>query len=316
MVTTIDQDLRLPGWMTPGNLLRASIAVAVLTIALKTLAWWVSDSVGLLSDALESFVNLAGAVFALAMVTVARRPADREHPYGHHKAEYFSSGFEGILIVGASAAIFWAALLRLLAPQPLAQVGWGLGLSLVSTACNGLLAWGMLRAARVHSSSALEGDARHLMTDVWTSVGVVLGLGAVHVTGWQWLDPLVAMGVALNILKEGTRLVWRASQGLMDEAMEPALLARVQAILDECSAASGAAVQFDNLTSRRAGARNYADLHMHVPHGWTLGHAAHLRAEVEARLMQAVPGLRATIELLPQNHATVFETMHEEDGKP
>jgi len=317
MVTAVDQDLRLPGWMTPGNLLRASIAVAVLTIALKTLAWWVSGSVGLLSDALESFVNLAGAVFALAMVTVARRPADREHPYGHHKAEYFSSGFEGILIVGASAAIFWAALLRLLAPQPVEQIGWGLGLSLVSTACNGLLAWGMLRAARVHRSSALEGDARHLMTDVWTTVGVMLGLAAVHATGWQWLDPLVAMGVALNVLKEGVRLVWRASQGLMDEAMEPALLARVQAILDECSTASGAAVQFDNLTSRRAGARNYADLHMHVPHGWTLGHAARLRTEVEARLMQAVPGLRATIELLPQNHATVFETMHEEeDGQP
>lgn len=300
--------------MTPGNLLRASVAVALLTIVLKTLAWWISGSVGLLSDALESFVNLAGAVFALAMVTVARRPADREHPYGHHKAEYFSSGFEGILIVGASIAIFWAALLRLFAPQPLTQIGWGLTLSLLSTACNGLLAWGMLRAARVHRSSALEGDARHLMTDVWTSVGVVLGLVAVRVTGWHWLDPLVAMGVALNILKEGAALIWRASQGLMDEAMEPALLARVQAILDGCCTASGAAVKFDNLTSRRAGVRNYIDLHMHVPAGWTLGHAARLRTEVEAQLMQAVPGLRATIELLPQNHATVFETMQAGEG--
>lgn len=314
MVVMIDEDLHLPRWMTPGNLLRASVVVAMLTIALKTLAWWISDSVGLLSDALESFVNLAGAVFALAMVTVARRPADREHPYGHHKAEYFSSGFEGILIIGASMAIFWAALLRLFAPQPLAQIGWGLGLSVLSTVCNGLLAWCMLRAARVHRSSALEGDARHLMTDVWTSVGVVLGLLAVRATGWQWLDPVVAMCVALNILKEGAALIWRASQGLMDEAMEPALLARVQSILDECSAASAAAVKFDNLTSRRAGARNYVDLHMHVPSGWTLGHAAHLRTEVEAQLMQAVPGLRATIELLPQNHATVFETVHAAEG--
>jgi len=299
----------LPAWMTPGNLLRASVGVAVLTIVLKTLAWWVSGSVGLLSDALESFVNLAGAVFALAMVTVARRPADDGHPYGHHKAEYFSSGFEGILIVGASIAIFWAAALRLVHPQPLEQIGWGMGLSLLSTACNGLLAWGMLRAARVHRSLALEGDARHLMTDVWTSVGVVVGLLAAGATGWQWLDPVVAMGVALNILKEGGALVWRASQGLMDEAMEPAMLARVQAVLQEHAAASRGAVQFDSLTSRRAGARNYVQLHMHVPADWALGHAARMRTRVEEALMRAAPGLHATIELLPVGQATVFETV-------
>ena len=299
----------LPAWMTPGNLLRASIGVALLTIALKTLAWWISGSVGLLSDALESFVNLAGAVFALAMVTVARRPADEGHPYGHHKAEYFSSGFEGILIVGASIAIFWAAALRLLNPQPQEQVGFGLALSLVSTAFNGLLAWAMLRAARVHRSLALEGDARHLMTDVWTSIGVVLGLLAAGATGWPWLDPVVAMAVALNILKEGGALVWRASQGLMDEAMAPDMLARVQAVLDGHAAASAGAVQFDGLGSRRAGARSFVDLHMHVPADWTLGRAAGLRARVEAELMQAVPGLRATIELLPEGQATVFETV-------
>ena len=304
--------------MTPHNLLRASVGVAVLTIALKTLAWWVSGSVGLLSDALETFVNLAGAMFALAMVTVARRPADQDHPYGHHKAEYFSSGFEGILIVGASMAIFWAAVLRLMQPQPLEQLGWGMGLSAVSTALNGLLAWAMLRAARVHRSMALEGDARHLMTDVWTSVGVVVGLLAAGATGWLWLDPLVAMGVALNILKEGGRLIWHASQGLMDEAMEPALLARIDAVLREHGHASGGAVHFDSLTSRRAGARNYVDLHMHVPADWTLGHAARRRTEVEQALMQAGPGLRATIELLPEGQATVFETQEarqmQEDG--
>ena len=210
--------------MTPRNLLRASVVVAVLTIALKTLAWWVTDSVGLLSDALESFVNLAGAVFALAMVTVAQRPADADHPYGHHKAEYFSSGFEGILIIGASAAILWASVLRLVHPQPLEQLGWGLALSVVSTGFNGVLAWAMFRSARVHRSIALEGDARHLVTDVWTSVGVVAGLLAAAATGWLWLDPLVAIGVALNILKEGFSLVWRASQGLMDEAVEQSLL--------------------------------------------------------------------------------------------
>ena len=310
--------LHVPAWMTPHNLLRASVGVAVLTIALKTLAWWVSGSVGLLSDALESFVNLAGAMFALAMVTVARRPADADHPYGHHKAEYFSSGFEGILIVGASVAIFWAAVMRLVHPQPLEQLGWGMGLSLLSTACNGLLAWGMLRAAQVHRSLALEGDARHLMTDVWTSVGVVVGLLAAGATGWLWLDPLVAMGVALNILREGGRLIWQSSQGLMDEAIEPARLARVQTVLDAHGRASGGAVHFDSLTTRRAGARSFVDLHMHVPAHWTLGRAAKARAGVEAELMATLPGLRATIELLPEGAETVFEQVEaqeEQEGK-
>ncbi|GAB2729604.1 cation diffusion facilitator family transporter [Melaminivora jejuensis] len=299
----------LPGWMTPVNLLRVSVGVALLTIVLKTLAWWVSGSVGLLSDALESFVNLAGAMFALAMVTVAQRPADDCHPYGHHKAEYFSSGFEGILILGAAVAILWAAGLRLLHPQPVQELGWGLGLSLASTACNGALAWGLLRAARVHRSAALEGDARHLLTDVWTSIGVVVGLLAVRATGWLWLDPLVAIGVALNILREGARLLWDASQGLMDKAMRPEQLAQVQAVLDQHAADNAGAVQFDGLVSRRAGARSHLELHMHLPHDWTLGRAARERRAVEQALLHAVPGLRATIELLPRDHATVFETI-------
>ncbi len=163
-----------PDWMAPHSLLRISVVVALLTIVLKTLAWWLTGSVGLLSDALESFVNLAGAVFALTMVTIAKRPADTDHPYGHHKAEYFSAGFEGILVIGASLAIAWAALARLWNPQPLEQLGWGLALSVVSSALNGLLAVAMLRSARQHRSMALEGDARHLLTDVWTSAGVVM----------------------------------------------------------------------------------------------------------------------------------------------
>ncbi|SDM32064.1 cation diffusion facilitator family transporter [Oryzisolibacter propanilivorax] len=300
---------RLARWMTPLHLLRASVAVALLTIALKTLAWWVSGSVGLLSDALESFVNLAGAVFALAMVTVARRPADDCHPYGHHKAEYFSSGFEGILILGAAVAILVAAALRLLQPQPVQALDWGVGLALLSTALNAALARGMLRAARVHRSAALEGDARHLMTDVWTTLGVVAGLLAVRATGWLWLDPLVAIGVALNILREGARLLWSASQGLMDEAMAPAQLARVQAVLDAHAQASAGAVHFDGLVSRRAGARSHLELHMHLPHDWTLSRAARERRAVEQALLHAVPGLRATIELLPRGHATVFEVL-------
>lgn len=301
-------------WMTPRRLLRVSVVVALLTIVLKTLAWWVTGSVGLLSDALESFVNLAGAMFALAMVTVAERPADVEHPYGHHKAEYFSSGFEGILIVGASMAIVWASVQRLLHPQPLEQLGWGMALSMLSTGLNGLLALAMFRTARRHRAVALEGDARHLVTDVWTSVGVVVGLIAAQATGWLWLDPLVGIGVALNILYEGGALVWRAAQGLMDEAVEQELIDQIEAVLLRHSQASADVVRFDSLVSRRAGMRSYVQLHMHVPAGWTLGRAAQARAAVESELMDTVPGLHATIELLPVGAETVFE-QSEAQGK-
>jgi cation diffusion facilitator family transporter len=198
----------------PQRLLLASVVVALVTIALKTAAWYITGSVGLLSDAMESFVNLASALFGLAMVTIAQRPADTEHPYGHHKAEYFSSGFEGALIVGAAVAIIWAGGHRMFNPQPLQQVGWGLVLSIVSSGLNGLLAWVMFRAAKKHRSIALEADARHLVTDVWTSAGVVIGIGAVALTGWLWLDALVAIGVALNILREGFHLMWRFVPGL------------------------------------------------------------------------------------------------------
>lgn len=291
-------------WLSPSNLLRLSVVVALLTIVLKTLAWAMTGSVGLLSDALESLVNLAGAIFALTMVTIAQRPADEDHPYGHTKAEYFSAGFEGILVVVAALAIVWAAVLRLQAPAALEQLGWGLALSLVSTAFNGALAWVMFRSARVHRSMALEGDARHLLTDVWTSIGVVVGLVAAHFTGWLWLDAAVAIAVALNISKEGLVLVWRSSQGLMDRAVEPEVLARIEAELAQYATPE---VHFDHLVTRRAGQRCFVDLHMHVPANWTLGHAARLRAQVEAALMQAVLGLRATIELLPEGATTVFE---------
>ena len=287
-------------WLKPRNLLWASIAVAVVTIALKTLAWAVTDSVGLLSDAMESFVNLASAIFALAMVTVAARPADDDHPYGHHKAEYFSSGFEGILIVGVSAGILWAAGHRLFDPQPIDQLGWGLGLSVFSSGLNGLLAWLMFRAAREHRSIALEADARHLVTDVWTSAGVLVGLVGAAATGWLWLDAAAAIVVALNILKEGVSLVWRSSQGLMDSAVEPQVLATIHATLQHFVQAQPPGVlRFDHVSTRRAGQRQFVDMHLHMPAHWTLRHAAELRGQVERALMAAVPGLRATIELLP-----------------
>ena len=289
--------------------LQLSVAVAVATIALKTGAWWVSGSVSLLSDAMESLVNLAGALFALAMVTVAARPPDQDHPYGHHKAEYFSSGFEGVLILVAALAIIGAALHRLWDPQPLEQLGLGLALSVLSSVLNGVLAWAMLRKAREHRSMALEADARHLFTDVWTSAGVVGGLVAVGLTGWLWLDAVLAIAVALNILREGVSLVRRSADGLMDRAVEPEVLQDIERTLEGFR---HAAIRFDHIVTRRAGRRRFVELHMHMPSAWSLGRAAALRTSVEQALMSVVPGLRATIQLLPMD----VEAGHHDDGDP
>jgi cation diffusion facilitator family transporter len=284
--------------MQVSSYLKLSVLVALATIVLKTGAWWLTGSVSLLSDAIESLVNLAGAGFALAMVTVASRPPDLAHPYGHHKAEYFSSGFEGALIFVAAAAIIASAVSRLLNPQPLEVLGWGLALSVVSSVLNGALAWAMLRKGREQRSMALEADARHLFTDVWTSAGVLLGLGAVQWTGWLWLDPAVALAVALNILHEGGRLLWRSVAGLMDEAVEAPLRASIDAVLQRHA---DERVRFDHLITRTAGQRCFVEVHMHLPGHWTLSRAASERAEVERSLMQAVPGLRASIQLLPSD---------------
>ena len=290
--------------LTPQRLLRASVVVALITIVLKTGAWYITDSVGLLSDAMESFVNLASALFGLAMVTIAQRPPDDDHPYGHHKAEYFSSGFEGALIMGAAVAIIWAASHRIFDPQPLQQLGWGLALAIVSSALNGLLAWVMFRSAKAHRSVALEADARHLVTDVWTSAGVVVGIAAVGLTGWLWLDAVVAIGVALNIMWEGSQLIWRSSQGLMDEALEPAVLAEISKTLEVFKHPT---IRFDHMITRRSGQRRFVDVHMHMPASWTLGRAAAVRTSVEQALMSAVPGLRANVQLLPSDVEPHFD---------
>ncbi|MBL8331311.1 MAG: cation transporter [Rubrivivax sp.] len=290
--------------MQVASYLKLSVVVAVATIVLKAGAWWLTGSVSLLSDALESLVNLAGAMFALAMVTLAAQPPDPDHPYGHHKAEYFSSGFEGVLIFAAALAIIWAAVSRLLNPQPLEQLGLGLALSIGATVMNGALAWAMLRKSREHRSVALEADARHLFTDVWTTVGVVAGLAAVAVTGWLWLDPVIAIAVALNILREGASLVARSVSGLMDQSVEPETQQAIDQVLkgfvDEKT------LRIDHVTTRRAGQRRFVDLHMHMPPGWTLQRAAAVRASVEQALMSAVPGLRATIQLLPMDMEAHF----------
>jgi cation diffusion facilitator family transporter len=288
----------------PHALLRWSIVVAAASIVLKFLAWWLTGSVGLLSDAMETVVNLVSAAFALLMVRIAARPADEDHPYGHHKAEYFSAGFEGLMIMVAAVGIAWAAAERFRNPQPLEQVGLGLGLSIVSSVLNGGLAWLMFQSARAHRSIALEGDARHLVTDVWTSVGVVVGVGLVAATDWLWLDPVVAILVAANILREGVHLVWKSSEGLMDRALEPEVLAEIDKTLAQFAHPT---IRFDHVSTRRSGARRFIDLHMHMPADWTLGRAAAVRASVEQALMSAVPGLRATIQLLPTDVEAHFD---------
>ena len=288
------------------TLLRLSVVTALATIILKTGAWWITGSVGLLSDALESLVNLASALFALAMVTIAARPADEDHPFGHTKAEYFSSAFEGLMIGAAAIAIVWAAVGRFLHPQPLEGVGVGLALTVISSVLNGLLAAKMLAESRRHRSIALEADARHLFTDVWTSAGVIVGVLLVQVTGWLWLDPAVAIGVAANIIREGARVVWTSVDGLMDKALEPEVQARIDRTLARFAESS---VRFDDMVTRRAGSRRFLDMHMHVPASWTLGRAAALRGEVEKALMSEVAGLRASIQLLPSNVEAHFNAV-------
>jgi cation diffusion facilitator family transporter len=295
--------------LTVGGYLKLSLGVALATIVVKGAAWWITGSVSLLSDALESLVNVAGAAFALSMVIIAQRPPDQDHPFGHHKAEFFSSGFEGALIFIAAVVIVWAAVQRLLSPQPLVSLGAGLSLTVLGSLLNGVLAWAMLRKARASRSMALEADARHLFTDVWTSAGIVVGLIAVKLTGWLWLDPVIAIAVALNILREGASLVWRSVSGLMDPALEPDVQAAIDRTLQRFRQP---AIRFDHVATRSAGQRRFVELHMHVPAHWTLGRAAALRSSVEQALLDEVPGLRATIQLLPTDVEPRSKDMPEE----
>jgi cation diffusion facilitator family transporter len=237
------------------------------------------------------------------MVTIAARPPDDSHPYGHHKAEYFSAGLEGILIMIAAVFIFVEAGQRLLAPQAITQVGVGMILSVISSVLNGLLALAMFNASKNHHSVVLEADARHLMTDVWTSVGVVVGILLATLTGWLWLDAAIAIIVAINILREGFKLVWQASQGLMDAALDAKDITQIEEILNDFAYTrqGGVVIRFDHLSTRKAGQRKFADLHMHVPENWSLGRAAALRMNVEQALMQTIPGLRVSIQLLPSH---------------
>jgi len=271
-----------------------SIAAAIATIALKTAAYVMTGSVGLLSDAVESLVNLVGAIMALAMLTVAARPADEDHTYGHSKAEYFSSGVEGTLILFAAVSIGVAAVLRFLAPQPIEQVGVGIAVSFVASAINLAVALVLRRAGKQHHSITLEANAQHLLTDVWTSVGVVVGVGAVVATGWLRLDPIVAMLVAVNIVWTGSRIVQRSVLGLMDTVLPAGELAGVRAVLDNYLKDG---VEYHALRTRQSGARRFVSVHVLVPGAWTVHRGHELLEDIEARIRAAVPNVTVLTHL-------------------
>jgi cation diffusion facilitator family transporter len=273
-----------------------SISAALVTICLKIVAYRLTGSVGLLSDAIESLVNLVGGIMALAMLTIAARPADEDHPYGHSKAEYFSSGVEGSLILLAAVSIGYAAVGRLIAPKPLEQVGLGLAVSVLASLVNLVVALLLLRVGRKRNSITLEANAQHLLTDVWTSVGVVLGVGAVALTGWQRLDPIVALAVAANIVWTGVGIVRRSTAGLMDSALSAEDQAAVQRVLQ---AHQEGEVRFHKLQTRQAGARKFVSVHVLVPGGWTVDRGHQLAGHIASDVRQALPGASVTTHLEP-----------------
>jgi cation diffusion facilitator family transporter len=281
-----------------------SIGAALLTIALKAGAYFLTGSVGLLSDAAESVVNLVAAVIATWAVTYSAKPPDEEHTFGHYKAEYFSSGVEGALILVAAASIAIAAWERLSHPQPLEQLGIGLGLSIVATAINGGLALVMLRASRRLRSITLRADAHHLLTDVWTSVGVVLGLILVPITHWLVLDPIIAFIVAANIIWAGFRLLRETGLGLLDTALPPSERRIVTEILANYGSQS---VQFHALRSRVAGSRRFVSLHVLVPGSWTVKQGHDLCEEIELAIVRSLPGTYVFTHLEPVEDPVSWE---------
>lgn len=283
-----------------------SIAAAVATIALKVLAWRLTDSVGLLSDALESVVNLVAAVMTLWMLIVAVRPPDENHAYGYSKAEYFASGFEGLLILVAAIAIAATAVERLLAPRPLAQVGLGLAISSAASAVNFGVARVLFRAARQHHSIALEADAHHLMTDVWTSAGVIVGVLAVAMTGWLRLDPIIALAVAANIVYTGFRLMQRSALGLMDRALPRERLDTIRSVL---AGYEDRGLEFHALRTRQAGGRSFISVHVLVPGDWSVRHGHEMVEEIEAALREAVPNANILAHLEPLGEPVSYRDM-------
>lgn len=265
-----------------------SIGAAIATIALKTAAYYLTGSVGLLSDAIESLVNLAGAVMALIMLTIAARPADDDHVYGHSKAEYFASVTEGILILGAAIGILSTAIQRLMHPQELEKLGIGLGVSIAASVINFIIARILLEAGRKRQSISLEADARHLMTDVWTSAGVISGVAVAGFTGWSILDPLLAIAVALNIIWTGIQLVRRSVAGLMDAALPGNEQQLIEKVMTSYLAKG---VSFHAMRTRQAAARRFVSVHMLVPGEWTVHDAHHVAEDFESDIRASLGGV-------------------------
>lgn len=273
-----------------------SIGAAIATILLKGAAWWLTGSVGLLSDAIESFVNLAGALMALWMLWLAQQAADDDHPHGHGKAEYFSSAFEGFLIILAAFSIAYTAMQRLLNPQTLEAVGAGLAVSVAASIVNLLVARLLLKAGKEHQSITLEADARHLMTDVWTSVGVIVGVGLVALSGWTWLDPAIALLVAANIVWTGWQLMHRSASGLMDAALPAEQKRLIAEILDRYIEQG---IAYHALRTRQAGRRSFISFHALVPGQWSVQQAHDWVERIECDLRDAIPNSHITSHLEP-----------------
>jgi cation diffusion facilitator family transporter len=302
--------------MKPPSLTRfawLSIAAAIVTMALKGAAYLMTGSVGLLSDALESLVNLAGALMALAMLSVAARPPDEDHAYGHGKAEYFSAGVEGTLILVAAASIAVAAVERLIHPRPLEQVGLGLAVSVVASLVNLGVALVLLKAAREHRSATLQANAHHLLTDVWTSAGVLVGVGAVALSGWHRLDPIVALVVAANIVFTGGRIVVNSVAGLMDAALPAKEIAVVRELLDGY-ASDG--IEYHALRTRQAGARRFVSVHVLVPPEWSVQRGHELLERIEADVRRALPPVSVFTHLEPLGDPAAMsdQDLHREDA--
>ena len=273
-----------------------SIGAAVATILLKTAAYLLTGSVGLLSDAVESLVNLAGALMALMMLTIAARPPDDDHMYGHSKAEYFASGVEGMLILAAAAAIAYAAIQRLINPQPLEQVGVGLLVSIVASTINFVVSRILMRAGKQHNSITLEADAKHLLTDVWTSIGVIVAVALVAMTDWLILDPIVALIVAANIVWTGFILIRRSVEGLMDVVLPGEEQEAIERVMVEYRKKG---VEFHALLTRQAAARRFVTVHMLVPGEWTVHDAHHVAENFEHDVIKALGEASITTHLEP-----------------
>jgi cation diffusion facilitator family transporter len=280
-----------------------SIAAAVATITLKAVAYLVTGSVGLLSDAAESVVNLVAAVIALIALKVAARPPDATHHYGHGKAEYFSAGLEGLMIFVAAALILAGAVQRFIHPVALERIGVGLAISTAATAVNGAVGLVLIRAGRAYRSATLAADGKHLITDVWTSVGVLVGVLLVALTGWQRLDPVVAAIVGVNILVTGYRLVRGSAGALLDAALAPQDIATVTAILDRFRAAD---VDFHGLQTRQSGRHRFVSVHVLVPGAWTVNRGHDLLEEVETAIRAALPDTTVQTHLEPREDPRAY----------